>query len=109
MMYTEFKEKYGIALGEIFTHIILWPIAIGFSACVFILLNQGLKFLQSGNWPSISVVDALRFYGSEWAAYPDVWLGVHNILDSLPMSIGAVILGFLPLIVFILVTRSGVR
>ena len=109
MTHTDFKEKDGFAFGEILTHIILWPIALGFSACLFILLSQCLKFLQSGTWPSISVVDALRFFGSEWATYPDAWLGVHNFLNSLPVSIGAVILGFLPLSLFVLVARSSAR
>jgi hypothetical protein len=96
-------------LEEIYARIVVWPIIIGGLACFGILFYQGSKFLQIGVWQSVSVIDALRYFGSEWAHSPNTWLGVHKILDFLPMSIGGLILGFLPLILAVLIAKSDAQ
>jgi hypothetical protein len=92
----EFRETIADASSALLLRLMTWPIAIGFLACFVILFRQCVKYLQIGEWPSLSVIDALHYFGSEWARAPDAWLGVHDLLDFMPMSFAAVLLGFAP-------------
>lgn len=73
-----------------------WVIFTLFSAAI--LAYQALAYLQSGAWPSISVLDALVVAGSAWASSPDSWFGLHAILGKLPLSLAVFLTGLIFLI-----------
>lgn len=56
--------------------------------------KQCYTYLRYGVWESRSVIDLMRFFGSNWAASPDDWIGLYNVLEWMPMSIALVLAGF---------------
>lgn len=64
-------------------------------ACAFFvpLGYQCFAFLSAGRWPKLSMIDAvLKVYRPEatdaWLYFPQSWIGVHKIMDSVPAFIG---------------------
>jgi len=69
-----------------------------------ILSWQIYKYLRIGSWPSLSVVDALTWCNVKWATTPADWLGLHQSLEWMPLSL------FLPLVMglFLLIVKIDV-
>ena len=80
-------------LERFFAALIFGPIALGFTVAIFSLLKQVMHYLQSGQWVSVSVIDALRLFHMKWAIQPESWIGLHKLLDSLWLGFGTIILG----------------
>ena len=62
-----------------------------------ILGYQIYFYLRSGYWLSISIITALGWLESEWALNPTQWLGLHKILNSVPLSVASLAFGFIAL------------
>jgi hypothetical protein len=60
---------------------------------VGILGWQTYGYLRYSVWNSLSVIDALRWLGSNWASYPTDWTGLYSVLEWMPLSLGVFILG----------------
>lgn len=77
-----------------------------FTALIFagpaIFSWQIYKYLRVGSWPSLSVVDALKWCNVQWATTPVDWVGLHRSLEWMPLSL------FIPLVIglFFLVARE---
>lgn len=57
-----------------------------------VLIYQIIFWLSKGYWQGMSVL--YPFYEKwDWALYPNSWIGVHKILDNLPLWLGLVIFG----------------
>jgi hypothetical protein len=50
-------------------------------------------YLRYAVWNSLSVIDSLRWLGSEWASNPTDWTGLYSVLEWTPLSVGVLILG----------------
>lgn len=51
-------------------------------------LWQGIIYLQSSSWPSLSLATALRWLdGRSWALLQRDWPGAYKLLDATPLSV----------------------
>lgn len=78
----------------------------GIIAGVVVFAYQLYIFLQKAEWISYSVLDVAKsefisgFAVGVWAKTPESWLGVHKILDFLPLSFSLVVFGVVASLVF---------
>lgn len=56
---------------------------------------QAIWFFQSGDWTSLSMVDAIGWLGSPWAEAPGEWQGLHVALGYVPIPLLMLIAGAL--------------
>lgn len=71
---------------------VLLYLAIGlFLGTVGLLMYQAYTFLKFGNWPPVSLLAGLaEVFGGDlaaWASNPTKWIGVHKILNWIPMTL----------------------
>ncbi len=64
-----------------------WLVGLGLLGAIAVWFYQIYIFLLNGFWMSISVVTALSWLKVQWALAPSQWLGLHKILDFLPLSL----------------------
>ncbi|HYE21999.1 MAG TPA: hypothetical protein VD998_00230, partial [Verrucomicrobiae bacterium] len=62
-------------------------------AGLFIIGIQIFLWLESGTWTSMSLMDTLLYsYQNSatetptWFLYPDSWIGLHKLLNAIPVS-----------------------
>lgn len=79
---------------------VLFKAIFGLASAAFLLAGLGVVGLQafvwirSGEWPPLSVIDVLRMFLDEpWLTAPKDWIGLHRILQFIPLSIGLCSLG----------------
>jgi hypothetical protein len=66
----------------------LAKVAIGFAvAGMGIFLYQCYLYLLVGEWHSISMLSVMKYIGIAWALHPQSWIGLHKILDFLPLAL----------------------
>lgn len=58
---------------------------------------QIFDFLRDGEWVSISIITALVKFDIPWAIYPQDWLGLHKVLDVIPLSAALFVSGLIAL------------
>jgi hypothetical protein len=66
---------------------------IGAIALILLLLGglgvlgwQVYEYLRLGVWTPISIITALEWMQVQWAYSPNDWVGLHNILEKMPLS-----------------------
>jgi hypothetical protein len=60
---------------------------------LYVFAAQVFDYLKTGIWTSHSFMEFVgRFNTDGWASDPQSWIGLHNILTSLPLSFGLIIL-----------------
>ncbi len=62
---------------------------------IAILAWQIYQYLKTGAWPAISLITAMQYCGSKWAAYPTDWIGLHKAFEMIPLSITLFVTGFI--------------
>lgn len=63
-------------------------------------LWQGIIYLQSSSWPSLSLATALRWLdGRSWALLLRDWPQAFRLLDTIPLSIALLVLAALGYVV----------
>jgi hypothetical protein len=67
---------------------------LGTLGALGIFIWQIYEYLRSGEWRPVSVITALRWCNIEWSNFPAQWIGVHKILDQVPLSFVSLIVGF---------------
>ncbi len=82
----EVKELAGLFAAMVFVA------AIGFVGW------QCFEFLRGGAWPRHSVITGLAWAGASWAVSPMDWLGLHWLLQKIPLSLGLIVSSFAPLL-----------
>jgi hypothetical protein len=84
--------------------ILFWGgFAVAFSGLVFLGYQISL-FLWSGEWVSYNFLYLATYLPDallNWAILPDSWLGIHKILDVLPLSVGLVGVGVLMVVMWV--------
>jgi hypothetical protein len=60
-------------------------------ACI--LLWQVYGYLRFESWQPLSLVDVLSRFEVRWAIAPTDWLGLHRILEWMPLSVLVPIIG----------------
>ncbi len=73
----------------------IYPAVVGTLMCLGIWGYQIYQYLKIGEWVRISVITVLRYNEVSWAWYPTEWIGVHKILDNIPVSIASCAIGIL--------------
>jgi len=59
---------------------------------------QIYEYLRHDIWSSMSIVSALQWGGVKWASAPTDWVGLHRILEWMPLSLTFVVVGILILV-----------
>lgn len=72
-------------------------LVLGVFAAIGILGWQIYGYLRQGEWPALSVIAALQWLNIEWARSPRDWLGLHNLLDAMPLSLVVFFSGVVPI------------
>ena len=121
LIYNEFAWLMLPAFILIFLHPLVWEgfcILIGkndwinvdffYLISAILVVSGGLVFsyqcfyyLKFGYWEEISFISLLSLVDNEltmWSNNPSTWIGLHNILSLLPMSLLLVFLGILTFI-----------
>lgn len=44
-------------------------------------------YLKFGVWMPISIITALEWMQVQWAHSPNDWIGLHNIVQKIPLSV----------------------
>jgi hypothetical protein len=79
---------FGIGLTLIFA--ILGAV---FTIGLFAFFWQVYLYFRFGSWVPYSMIDVFQYLGSEWAISPSDWVGFYNIFDSIPASVGLMVVG----------------
>ena len=58
-----------------------------FLSPIIILGYQCFLYLRTGVWESLSIIDFMIKFNYSWAINPTSWMGLHNILDYINISI----------------------
>lgn len=69
--------------------------AIFFLAGFAIIFWQIFAYLRYGVWNEVSLITALIWMDSIWALYPTDWMGLHNLLLKIPLSILSILIGWM--------------
>lgn len=72
----------------------LYP-AIFFLAGFAIVFWQIYGYLRFSIWNEVSVITALMWIDSNWALYPTDWIGLHNLLLKIPLSVLSILIGWM--------------
>ena len=81
-------------------HYLVPILLIGFAAAIGIIGWQGYSYLRFGQWPALSIVAVLQWLQIDWARSPRDWMGLHELLDAIPLSLAAFVAGIVPLSVW---------
>lgn len=79
--------------------ILTWLVLAWFFTPIGVVGWQVYGYLRFGFWQSISVIDALRWTGNQWAVAPTDWVGLYGVLELLPLSAGVAFFGGLVFLV----------
>lgn len=64
---------------------------------VCIWIYQIYNWLKDAEWKSVSLLSPLSYYSPfyNWVYYPSDWIGFHNLLGYIPLSVTLIITGAL--------------
>ena len=66
-----------------------------------VLAWQCYRYLKLGVWPTLTVIDAMKAAGIDWATRPTDWLGVYALLAKTSLALAIFGLGLLALVLSI--------
>lgn len=66
-------------------------------AAIGILGWQVYSYLRYGEWSALSAIVVLRWLNVGWAHSPRDWVGLHDLLDAIPLSMIALAAGVVPI------------
>ncbi|ABM02104.1 hypothetical protein Ping_0237 [Psychromonas ingrahamii 37] len=72
-------------------HLLIAFIIVISAVCVFVF--QTYTYLKSGVWLPLSVIDGFSTIGFEWAKNPTDWIGLWELVDQVPLSVGLFLIG----------------
>ena len=67
--------------------IALYCVGLGLFAAIGILGWQALAWLKTGDWHALTLMSGLAAFGVEWACSPESWIGIHNLLKEIPLTV----------------------
>ena len=92
-----------------FGTIALYLVALDLIAALGVIGWQALDWMKTDKWQTLTVLTGLASVGVEWAKNPDSWLGIHNVLRHVPLSVAVFWAGMLPALFFMLLHNWSVR
>ncbi len=81
--------------------IVAFCASAGFTVAMCTVGFQLYHLVRFGEWMPISVIWVLQRARVEWALYPGDWIGVHKLLDWLPLSLASVVMGLIPAVIWL--------
>lgn len=99
-----FRLRFGVGmwLDGVVTLMLYLTTLAGVLVYGYQLLVQIYDWLQEGTWVPFSIVSALIEHGpagvSDWADYPESWLGIHKVLLWLHPFVPSVVLFFVAMV-----------
>ena len=89
--------------------IALYCVGLGLFAAIGILGWQILDWLKTGDWQALTLMSALASIGVDWASTPQSWIGIHNLLKEIPLTVAAFWAWMIPAILLMLLHNWIVR
>ncbi len=89
--------------------IALYLVAFTFISALGVVGWQALNWMKTDEWQTLTVLTGLSSAGVKWAAQPDGWLGIHNLLQHVPLSVAVFWTGMLPALLLMLLHNWTVR
>ncbi len=90
-----FIYKFVAGLLSFSVIIVLSILSAIFTIGLFILGWQVYGYFRYGSWVSYSMIDVFKYLNIDWAHYPADWIGFYNMFDSIPASIGLMVIGLI--------------
>jgi len=87
----------------------LYLVAFTFISALGVIGWQALNWMKTDQWQTLTVLTGLSSAGVQWAAQPDSWLGIHNLLEHVPLSVAVFWTGMLPALLLMLLHNWSVR
>lgn len=81
--------------SELLEEVFVWTVMSGIFGAIGIVGWQLYTYLKLGEWHSISVITAMRWFEIKWSFSPTGWLGIYEILDFVPLSIAVFCAGII--------------
>lgn len=80
--------------------IALYCVGLGLFAAVGVLGWQAVGWLKTGDWQTLTLLSVLASGGVGWASSPNTWIGIHNLLKHVPLTIAVFWTGMVPALLF---------
>lgn len=87
----------------------LYLVAFDFIAALGVIGWQALNWMKTDHWQTLTVLTGLASAGVQWASAPASWLGIHNLLQHVPLSVAVFWAGMLPALLLMLMHNWLVR
>ena len=68
--------------------------ALGFIAAIGVVGYQLVNWFKTGVWKSFDFISFLGEF-SNWAKAPDDWIGLHKLIETVPLTVGLFLIGCL--------------
>ncbi len=87
-----YEEIFELALTGLISLVVATSTLTGFAVFAY----QSFMYLRNGIWTSISLIDGFSaLSSSSWLLDPKDWLGLHSLLDQVPLSVALIAVGLL--------------
>lgn len=80
-------------VSEVWIWAAILAVAAGILCGLAVFAYQAYWWLRMSYWFSISIITGLRWLDVSWARAPWDWLGLHALLDFIPLSLALPIVG----------------
>ena len=80
----------------------LYLVALDLIAAIGVVAWQALNWMRTDEWQSLTVLTGLASFDVLWATEPDSWLGIHKLLQHVPLSMAVFWAGMLPALLLML-------
>ncbi len=95
------RESVAPTLGDkVLTEGLFFGFFTGISVGLLVLGYQAYSYLRTGEWLELSALDGLKYVVNKyivspetwpWLWYPRDWVGIHDLLQILPLSLFVVL------------------
>ncbi|UCD69636.1 MAG: hypothetical protein JSW48_06120 [Betaproteobacteria bacterium] len=84
-------------------------VGVGLLAAIGILSWQALSWLKTGDWQVLTLMSGLSSFGVDWASSPESWIGIHNLLKEIPLTVAVFWAWMIPALLLMLLHNWIVR
>lgn len=79
------EQKNDSEVQNFFWLLVYSPVLTG----IGLFCYQVYIWLRTGEWTAYSVLYGLSYFDNlkEWVVYPTSWIGIHKLLDKIPLSL----------------------
>jgi len=87
----------------------LYCAGLGLFAALGVLGWQALTWMKTGEWPMLTLMTGLASFGVDWASSPESWIGIHNLLAYVPLTVAVFWAGMIPALILMLLHNWYVK